>query len=175
MSFKLKMYLWKVFNSIQRLPIFPPFLRTILLNMTGCQMDPSARIEEYVYLGSNHIKMGKKTIINVGAFLDGCGEIILEDQARCGPYVRILTGTHEWTDNPDFRVSEDLIMSSVHIKKGAWVGMGVTILPGVTIAEGCVIGSNSLVTKDTEPNGLYVGSPAKRVKDLPVKKMDKVG
>ena len=39
-------------------------------------------------------------------------------------------------------------------------------MPGVTIRKGCVIGSDSLVLADTEPNGLYVGHPAKRIKDL---------
>lgn len=39
-------------------------------------------------------------------------------------------------------------------------------MPGVTIRKGCVIGSDSLVLTDTEPNGMYVGHPAKRVKDL---------
>jgi acetyltransferase-like isoleucine patch superfamily enzyme len=45
------------------------------------------------------------------------------------------------------------------------VGASATIMPGVTIAEGCSIGSMSLVTKDTQPWGIYVGIPAKRIKE----------
>ena len=52
------------------------------------------------------------------------------------------------------------------VGNGCWIGAHCTILPGVKIADGCVIGANSLVTKDTEPDGLYVGSPAKRIKTL---------
>jgi galactoside O-acetyltransferase len=37
-------------------------------------------------------------------------------------------------------------------------------MPGITIREGSVIGAGSLVTKDTEPWMIYVGSPAKAVK-----------
>ena len=39
-------------------------------------------------------------------------------------------------------------------------------MPGVTISKGCVIGAGALVKESTEPNGLYVGCPAKRVKEL---------
>lgn len=52
------------------------------------------------------------------------------------------------------------------IEDGCWIGACTTIMPGVKIAKGCVIGSHSLVLKDTEPNGLYTGIPAKRIKDL---------
>jgi galactoside O-acetyltransferase len=37
-------------------------------------------------------------------------------------------------------------------------------MPGVTLSEGSILGANSLLTKDTEPWTIYVGSPAKPVK-----------
>jgi galactoside O-acetyltransferase len=37
-------------------------------------------------------------------------------------------------------------------------------MPGVTLKEGSVVGSNSVVTKDTEPWTIYLGSPAKPIK-----------
>lgn len=58
------------------------------------------------------------------------------------------------------------IQKSVIVEDGVWIGANATILPGVTIAEGCIIGAGALVNKSTEPNGLYVGVPAKRIKDL---------
>ena len=55
---------------------------------------------------------------------------------------------------------------SITIDGGCWRGAYVTILPGVHIAIGCIIGACSVVTKDTEANGLYVGNPARRIKNL---------
>ncbi|WP_249354641.1 DapH/DapD/GlmU-related protein [Rhodococcus sp. USK13] len=49
---------------------------------------------------------------------------------------------------------------------GCWIGAGAIILPGVTVGEGCVVGAGAVVTRDCSPNGLYVGSPARRVRDL---------
>lgn len=42
----------------------------------------------------------------------------------------------------------------------------VTIMPGVTIAKGCIIGAGTLVTEDTEENGIYVGIPARLIRKL---------
>ena len=48
----------------------------------------------------------------------------------------------------------------VLIKKDAFVGPSVTILPDVTIAEGSVVASGVSVSKSTEPWGIYVGAKA---------------
>jgi acetyltransferase-like isoleucine patch superfamily enzyme len=38
-------------------------------------------------------------------------------------------------------------------------------MPGANIAEGCSVGAMSMVNKKTTPWGIYVGIPAKRVKE----------
>lgn len=46
-----------------------------------------------------------------------------------------------------------------------WIGHGVTVIRGVKLGEGCIIGANSVVTKDVEPYAVVVGVPAKKVRD----------
>ena len=55
---------------------------------------------------------------------------------------------------------------SVYIGKNVWIGDKASILAGVTIGEGCIIGANSVVTKDIPPYSVVVGSPARVVKTL---------
>ena len=57
-------------------------------------------------------------------------------------------------------------VGKVLIKKGAFIGMNSTIMPGVSIGENCIIGCGSIVTKDTEDNSIYLGSPAKLMRKL---------
>jgi len=45
------------------------------------------------------------------------------------------------------------------------VGAGSIVFPGVEIADGCSIGAMTLVNKSTQPWGVYVGNPARRVKE----------
>ena len=47
------------------------------------------------------------------------------------------------------------------IAADVWIGTKAVIRDGVTIGHGCVIGAGAVVTKDTEPYGIYVGVPAK--------------
>lgn len=54
---------------------------------------------------------------------------------------------------------------SVHLHRHVIVGAGAIIFPGVEVAEGCAIGAMTLVTQSTQPWGIYVGNPARRVKD----------
>lgn len=51
------------------------------------------------------------------------------------------------------------------IENHVWIGKGGKILKGVKIGSNAVIGMNSLVTKDINPNTLNVGSPTKCIKE----------
>lgn len=142
-------------------------LRTIILRALGLNINKTAKISENVYIGARNLVMYNDTYINVGCFIDGNAPITLEEYVRLGPYVKILTGTHSYRNSViRRRASDGTVCKPVVIKKGCWVGMNVVILPGVTIAEGCIIAAGAVVIKSTDPNGLYAGNPAKRVKDL---------
>ena len=160
-------YIWRITNCIQSSSLITSSVRTKLLLAVGLKLSPTARIADSVYIGSQKLVMGKETFVNIGSFIDGCDQVIIEDYVRCGPYVKILTGTHKYRNSViRTRIDDGVLAKPVTIKKGSWIGMGTLILPGVTIAEGCVIAAGSIVTKDTKSNGLYAGSPAKRIKEL---------
>ncbi|MGB7189495.1 MAG: putative colanic acid biosynthesis acetyltransferase [Acidobacteriaceae bacterium] len=47
----------------------------------------------------------------------------------------------------------------------AWICARAIVGPGVNVGEGAVLGLGSVATKDLEAFGVYVGSPAKKVKE----------
>ena len=58
-----------------------------------------------------------------------------------------------------------VIMSKeILIKRNAWIGARVNILPSVTIDENAIVGTGSIVTKDIPDNAVAVGNPARVVK-----------
>ncbi|MCL2014806.1 MAG: acyltransferase, partial [Defluviitaleaceae bacterium] len=57
------------------------------------------------------------------------------------------------------------IKQPIHIRKHAIVGAGSIVFPGADLAEGVSVGALSLVAKPTKPWGVYLGSPARRIKD----------
>lgn len=55
------------------------------------------------------------------------------------------------------------MIGCIEIMDNVFIGYNSTILPNVKIGENVIIGACSTVTKDLEPNGVYVGSPAKKI------------
>jgi len=53
------------------------------------------------------------------------------------------------------------------IGKGVRMGNGANILGSILIADESFIGAGAVVTKDTEPFGVYVGNPAKKLREVP--------
>lgn len=61
------------------------------------------------------------------------------------------------------------ITGNIHIENRAWIGVGVAINQGNEILKRRIgadttIGSGAVVVKDCEPNSVYLGVPARRVK-----------
>ena len=99
--------------------------------------------------------------VQVMQFSNICRNCIIEDKVFVGMGC-ITTNTKKIAYLRDY---EDINTPPI-IKYGVRIGGGVRILPGVIIEENCVIGIGSVVTKDTQPFGIYVGNPARRIKDV---------
>lgn len=54
----------------------------------------------------------------------------------------------------------------VYIGDGSYIGINAVIVGNVKIGKHCVIGANSVVTKDVPDYCVAVGSPAKVIKDM---------
>ncbi len=72
-------------------------------------------------------------------------------------------GHHSIIEDNVFFTSHVVMSGHCHIKKGAFLGVNATIRDGITIGENCIIGMGSLVTKNTDNNSTYIGSPAKKI------------
>ena len=52
------------------------------------------------------------------------------------------------------------------IEEGASIGANATILGGITIGKKAMIGAGSVVTKNVPANELWVGNPAKKIRNI---------
>jgi len=62
-----------------------------------------------------------------------------------------------------FVTSHAVISGYCDIGAGSFIGVNATLNDNVKIGESCLVGSGSLIVKDTEPQKIYVGSPARAV------------
>lgn len=65
--------------------------------------------------------------------------------------------------------AQPLTTGPVEIGKGCWIGQNVSVLPNVTIGDKCIIGCNSVVTKNIPSFSIAVGAPAEVIKQYDFK------
>lgn len=112
--------------------------------------------------------------------------VAVENQVEIGPYTKIQTNAYITAYTtieervfiaPTVTTTNDNFMGRTKerfkyvrgplIKRGARVGGGSILLPGVAVAEESFIAAGAVVHKDTEPAKVYVGVPARPLRDVP--------
>ncbi|WP_288222141.1 acyltransferase [uncultured Clostridium sp.] len=130
----------------------------------------NVRIDDFCIL-SGKIKIGNYVHIAAYCGMFGGNEgIFLDDfsglSSRTVVYAASDDYSGEFLTNPTVDDKyRNVISKPVKIGKHVVVGTGSTILPGVTIGEGSSVGACSLIAKDCDENAIYVGVPAKKLKE----------
>lgn len=132
-----------------------------LEKITGRSIDASVTVSQPFYTDfGRHIIFGKDIFINKNVTFVDLGGITLEDNVLIGPDSRLITVNH-LTDPQNRR---GVRVAPIVIKRNAWIGANVSILPGVTIGENTIVAADATVTRDVPKNAVVVGSPAKIVR-----------
>lgn len=93
------------------------------------------------------------------------GHITIEEDCFFGHRCMLLTGTHDYTKLGKERLKAvPKEGNDIYLKRGVWLGSGVTVLGPCVIGENSVVASGSLVNSDIPDNVIAVGSPAKVIK-----------
>src|SRR4051794_20511692 len=154
---------WFINHVVMR-EIMPWKVRTRVLCLLGMKIK-GAGFSAGCWVGGTDIEMGEGSGCNVGCTFDNLGPIRIGNWVAIGHQVMFLTSAHEIVPGGKHVAGRE-IGKGITVHDGTWIGARATIMPGVTIGEGCVIGAGAVVTKDCEPHGMYLGVPARRVRDL---------
>ncbi|MHC1550989.1 acyltransferase (plasmid) [Phyllobacterium sp. K27] len=76
----------------------------------------------------------------------------------------IASFDHNFEDTSQLIRKQGLSRKPVIIEDDVWIGAGAKILGGSHLSMGCVIGANSVIKGKTKPYGIYVGVPAKHIR-----------
>lgn len=103
------------------------------------------------------LEVGDDVVVHRHVLLDDRGGIRIGNHSSVSDFVNIYSHSHHISEGRDVRTPQTVIEDGVRIAYHA------TILAGTTLASNSMIGAGALVTRDTKPNTVYVGVPAKAV------------
>lgn len=106
--------------------------------------------------------------------LDTC-PVTIGDNVFFGPNCTVATALHD-LDPVERRMRKRLDGSLYDLEYGAsitigndcWIASNVVICAGVTIGNNVVVGAGSVVTRHIPDNCVVAGSPARKIRDIPV-------
>lgn len=127
-----------------------------------------SKIRDFAFIFAGEgVKIGEYTDIQPHTVIWGGGETVIGSRVSTGPGTVFLSATYSHA--PGLKMVDGLGEGQTAVLGGklvvgddVYIGARCTIMP-VNIGEGAVIGAGSLVTKDCEPWGIYVGNPARKV------------
>ena len=108
-----------------------------------------------------NMHVGDGVVVHRHVLLDDRGGIQLGDGASVSDFANVYSHSHNIVDGRIVYTPKTIIGKGVRITYHA------TILAGTHIADDSMIGTGSIVTKSTEPHWVYVGVPARKVKEKP--------
>ncbi len=106
-----------------------------------------------------NMEVGDGVVVHRHVLLDDRGGIELGDGASVSDFANIYSHSHDIVDGRIVHTPKTVIGKGVRITYHA------TILAGVHVADDSMVGAGSMLTRDTEPHWVYVGVPAKKVKE----------
>lgn len=140
-------------------------LKSKLLNLIGIKIGNNSKVVAPIHIGRMAtLEIGENCWINKSFSIEGNGKVLINENCDIAPGVTILTGSHEIGDFS--RRAGKGRTWTYSVGSGTWIGARTIILNNASIGKGVVIGAGSLVNKNCEDNGLYVGIPATKIKEL---------
>lgn len=161
------------FDNIEKQ--FPPdtyqmFIAISYAGMNDVRTEKVNQAKKKSYTLANYISSRATVLVDLD-HQENC--FILEDNT-IQPFVKIGNNVTLWSGNHighhstigdnTFISSHVVISGGVHVGNNCFMGVNSTTFDHVSILDYSLIAASALVTKDTEKYGVYVGSPAKKVK-----------
>jgi galactoside O-acetyltransferase len=147
-----------------KIPYVKTFEYTKIIGLENIDFGKYIIIDDFVLIyAKEKIKIGNYVHIASYSSISGGGEFIMEDFSGLASGCRIITGSDDFKDwgfgNPtisnEFR---NVKVGTIKLERFSIIGTNSVILPNVTIGEGATVSANSVITKDLEPWGIYIGN-----------------
>jgi putative colanic acid biosynthesis acetyltransferase WcaF len=106
------------------------------------------------------VSIGEYSWIGDNAVLYSLGEIEIGNNTVISQRCYLCTASHKY-DDPSFPIYS----KKITIGSECWLATDVYVAPGISINNSCVVGARSSVFANLDSKKVYIGSPAKYLKE----------
>ena len=123
------------------------------------------------FLGRNvcflgKVLMGEGSSISDNCFLNGSeAGISIGNKVMIAPNCVLVAFDHGYRDLGIPMIDQPCENDPIVIEDDVWIAANCTITKGVRLGKGCIVGANSVVTKDVAPFAIVAGVPARVIGD----------
>ena len=136
-------------------------IKVSLLKMFGAKVGKGLIIKPHVNIKYPwRLRIGNYVWIGEHSWIDNLGDIIIEDNVCISQGAMLLCGNHDYR-----KTSFDLIVGSIHLKKGSWIGAKSVVCPNVFVGSHAILTVGSVATQNMSDYTIYQGNPAQPIKE----------
>jgi acetyltransferase-like isoleucine patch superfamily enzyme len=122
-----------------------------------------------VRVHEGHVEIGAKTVLGQECTISAYQHVSIGRECIVADRVMMIDFDHGVVETERPIREQGIYKRDVNVGHNVWIGYGACLLRGVTVGNNCVIGTNSVVTKDVPDNAVVAGLPARviRMRDAP--------
>ena len=111
--------------------------------------------------GFSNLTIGDRVHLGTAVLIDLAGAVVIEDEATISMRSSIIT--HMDVGPGPLREKRPRQQAPVRVGRGAYLGIGATVLHGVTVGAEATIGAHALVDRDVAPGATVLAPRARLV------------
>jgi putative colanic acid biosynthesis acetyltransferase WcaF len=150
-----------IFESLPKSTVFKK-PRVLVLKFFGAKFGKNPVIMRGVKISRPwKLKCGDNAWIGENAFIQNDNASIdIGNNVCVSQAALLLVGNHDYK-----KTSFDESSKPIILEDGVWVGARAVVCGGVTMASHSIAAVGSVITRNTEPYGIYQGNPAVKVRE----------
>lgn len=132
-------------------------------------LEDAVTVRPYAQIWSGGtVRIGRCSEIGERCRISIANSLNIGEKVLLSPNVYITDCDHEYRDIEVSVIDQGIVQEgqTVTIGDGSYIGINAVIVGNVRIGKHCVIGANSIVTKDVPDYCVAVGSPARVIKKM---------
>ena len=165
-------YAWYALADVVYRALLLPPLQSWWLRRLGAVIGKDTVLMDVRFMSANvngftALRIGRDCFIGSECLIDLASAVTIEDQVTIAARSVVLSHLNVGYRDHPLQRHFPRHFAGVTIRRGAYVGANVTVLPGLEIGSMAFVAAGSVVTENVAPLTLVAGVPARVIRHLP--------